>query len=81
MSRGLFIDIKKIEENEEQAVYLFSTRNGNSGKVAIHKKTGECFVIEEPEYDKESELAVRVGLKLLQHWRRGEYPNVTSWAS
>jgi len=79
---GLLIDIKKIEENEEKAVYSFSTfPNGNSGKVAIHKKTGECFVIDEPEYDKESKLAVRVGIVLVEHWRKGEFPDVTCWAS
>jgi len=79
---GLLIDIKKIEENEEAAVYLFSTvPNGNSGKVSINKKTGECFVIEEPEYDKESELAERVFRVLARHWTKGEFPDITCWAS
>ena len=56
---GLLIDIKKIEENKEKAFYLFSTPEGYFGEIYINKETGECFVVEEPEHDKESELAVR----------------------
>lgn len=78
---GMLIDIKKTEEDNIKAFYSFSTPEGDFGKVAIDKKTGECFVIEEPEWDKESKLAVRVGIKLVQHWKKGEYPNMTMWAS
>ena len=78
---GLLIDIQKDNENAEEVFYSFSTPEGYFGKVAINKKTGEPRVLEEPEWDKESELADRVGIKLIQHWRKGEFPDITMWAS
>lgn len=77
---GLLIDIKKDSENSKEAVYSFFVDYEYTGKVSIQKKTGECFVIEEPEYDKESELAMRVFRVLVRHWMKGEFPDVTMWA-
>lgn len=78
---GLLIDIKKTKENTVEVWYSFSTPEGDEGKVSIDKKTGECFVIEEPEWDKESELASRVFRVLARHWRDGKFPDMTMWAS
>lgn len=77
---GLLIDIKKIKEDASEAFYSFSTPEGDAGIVSIKKHNGECFVLEEPEWDKESKLAVRVGIVLVKHWRKGEYPDITMWA-
>jgi len=78
---GLLIDIKKIEENDMDVLYLFTTPEGDAGKVSINKLTGECFFIEEPEYDKESKLAIRVSRVLVRYWRKGEFPEITCWVS
>lgn len=78
---GLFIEINKIEENNQAALYAFCTSLGNAGKVRINKQSGECFVVEDAQNDKESKLAIRVGIKLVQHWRKGEFPDITCWAS
>lgn len=80
---GMLIEIKKITDLEDngEVVYTFSTPEGDFGKVSINKKTGECFAIEEPEWDKESKLAVRVGIILKEHWQEGEFPDITCWAS
>ena len=80
---GLLIDIKKDRETEEEVIYFFSTvPEDNSGTVSINKKTGECSVIEEPEFDKEgSELSRRVFRVLVRHWIKGEFPEQTCWAS
>ncbi len=78
---GMIIDIEKISENQEEAVYSFRTFDrGHTGKVAINKKTGEPRVIEEPAWDKESELAMRVFRVLVRHWQKGEFPEITMWA-
>jgi hypothetical protein len=80
---GMLIHIKKKSEynNGREFLYSFSTPEGDFGEVSIDKSTGECFVVQEPEWDKESKLAIRVGIKLLQHWRKGEFPDITMWAS
>jgi len=80
---GMLIYINKIagQKNDTEVLYSFNTPEGDVGKVYIDKKTGECFVLEEPEWDKTHKLAARVGIKLEQHWRKGEFPDVTCWAS
>jgi len=78
---GLFIEINKIEEKEQEVFYSFCTSEGNAGKVSINKDTGEFFVIEEPAWDKNHKLASRVGIKLEEHWEKGEFPDITCWAS
>lgn len=78
---GLLIDIKKMKENSEEVFYSFSTPEGDFGEVGINKVSGECFVIKEPEWDKESKLATRVFRVLSGCWRKGEFPEITCWAS
>lgn len=79
---GMIIDIEKIEENKDKAIYHFRTYdNGYTGKVSISKTDKEFFILEEPEWDKEHKLAYRVGAKLIQHWHKGEFPDVTRWVS
>lgn len=78
---GILIDIKKESETAESASYSFYIDYEYHGKVSINKKTGECFVIEEPVEDKESRLAIRVGRVLVEHWKKGEFPDITCWAS
>jgi hypothetical protein len=79
---ALFIEIRKIEDNDEKAVYSFYLdESGTGGKVAILKSTGECEIIERPLNDHENKLGGRVCIKLIQHWRNNEFPEVTCWAS
>lgn len=78
---GLLIDIKKMKENDVEVFYSFSTPEGDVGKVNINKGTGEFLVIEEPAWDKNHKLAARVGIKLEEHWEKGEFPDITCWAS
>ena len=80
----LYIEIKKTEENERKVTYSFEEHHlpkKSFGKVVIDKKSGEFFVLEEPEWDINHTLAVKTGLKLEQHWKKGEFPDVTCWVS
>lgn len=78
---GLLIDIKKVGESNEEAFYFFWTPEGDEGKVSINKNNGDIKVIEEPTKDIHQSLTTRVGAKLRQHWKNGEFPEVTMWAS
>ena len=84
---GIFnIEIRKIEENQKEAVYSFREHDlpkTGFGKISVNKKNGDIKIIEEAEWDKshEDELAIRAGTKILQHWRKGELPDITGWVS
>jgi hypothetical protein len=78
---ALYIEIRKTEENSSEVIYTFSTDLSGLGKVSIHKKTGDCNILKEPENDVEHILSSRVCRKLAKHWQKGEFPDITCWAS
>ncbi|MGD0465412.1 MAG: hypothetical protein ABSA84_01795 [Gammaproteobacteria bacterium] len=83
------IGIEKISETEIIARYQFInefSKNGikdeeNFGIIEINKKTGNCCLIKHLIDDENDELAFYAGRKLVSHWKDGEFPNVTCWAS
>ncbi len=84
---GIFnIEIKKILENENEVTYSFQEYDlpgTGFGEILINKRTGELIVIKEAEWDKNNKggLSLRAGTKILQHWRKGEFPEITGWVS
>ena len=52
-----------------------------SGKLRIDKKKyGEVYILEMAEGDS-GIRAQRAGWALMKHWRKGEFPEKTCWAS
>ena len=74
---GMLIDIKKVSEDDTKVFYLLSTPEGDVGKLSINKKTGDI----QSDNEEKKGLVVRAGIKLVQHWRKGEFPDITYWAS
>lgn len=50
------------------------------GKLKINKKSGEVDVVELAEGDN-GMYVQRATLTLIKHWRQGEFPDKTCWAS
>lgn len=74
---GMLIDIKKTSEDDTKAFYSLSTPEGDIGELSINKKTGDI----QSENEEKKGLVIRAGIKLVQHWRKGEFPDITYWAS
>lgn len=51
-----------------------------SGMLKINKTTGEVNVVENAEGDS-GMYSQRATLTLIKHWKKGEYPDRTCWAS
>ena len=84
-----------IEPDFVYYIYQFSivveTYRNNAGKlrnkikqvtgvIKINKQTGEIDVVELAEGDKGSHVQ-RAAAALKKHWKKGEFPDKTCWAS
>ena len=78
---AIYIPIKIIDENHYEAVYsFFGSGEVLIGKVKILKESGDVSLlwIKDAKYLFEYK---RVKRKLFLHWRLGELPQSTNWAS
>ena len=93
---GQNIGIFRVAETDEFADYLFCCglwvpdeneqgkyrqHQTNFGRVRINKQNGETEVIHIMPGDIGERRAAATICKLQQHWRKGELPQVTQWAS
>lgn len=79
---AFYIDIKKVSEDQEFVYYKYSgAPNKKYGLLKINKSNADVHVLEYAEDDEAGEHSKRACLKLMQHWRKGEYPAHTCWAS
>lgn len=91
---ALAITIVKISEDKNFAVYKYEfchpgesimVRNKQrfklvyeSGQLKINKHNGEISVLERAKHDSGIQMQ-GAALKLIQHWRKGEYPDKTGY--
>jgi len=92
MSVGLEVSLEKVRESAQVAEYKFFVRPGNGGLAvgsatgapgfaSIEKTTGQIELQQECPDDVEGLIFARASVALRRHWRVGEYPSATSWAS
>lgn len=75
---GIHIAIEKLKEDGRSADYEFRL-GGRRGFLRLDKRRGAVLLI---DVDPRDEMAFRCAArKLIDHWRRGEFPDRTSWAA
>lgn len=77
------VEVVKIKEEPDWVYYKYRSarRNVKFGQIRIAKSNGDVFLIENAESDESGAQAKRAGWKLIQHWTKGEYPDITYWES
>lgn len=79
---AIYLEIRKVAEDPERAIYTFSRVDGSKGELLLHKDRGEVELLTPMPGDSEEKgLWARAAHKLRMHWRSGSLPDVTSWAS
>ena len=78
---AFYIDLVKIKESDTHATYKFYTSADNVGIVEIRKSDGHVSEIETAPDDNLGRLFERSAWALMRHWKKGEYPEKTCWAS
>lgn len=75
---GIHIEIRKIREDRRAADYEFRF-GGRPGLFRLDKRTGAAVLI---DVDPRDAMAFRCSArKVIEHWRKGEFPDRTSWAA
>ena len=78
---AIYVEIVKVDETDANAEYSFGVSPGTVGRLSLDKANGSVRVVEALPDDADSRYAARARQKLLQHWRKGEIPDRTCWAS
>ena len=85
----MLIGIEKVSETETIARYKFNDDFANNvlkftdgfGIIEINKLTGNCDIVKPMHGDYSGKSAFYAGRKLVSHWKNGEFPDKTCWAS
>jgi len=75
------ISINKLSDDGKFVLYEYGTTGKKFGKIKINKENGDTLLVEVAESDDSYVKAKRACMKLIKHWRNGEYPEQTYWAS
>lgn len=77
------IEVIKVREDNDWVYYSYRSagRSVKLGEIKIRKENGDVFLIENAEGDESGAQAKRASWKLIEHWKKGEYPEKTYWES
>lgn len=78
---AIYIQIRKLSEDNAVALYSFGALNEIIGKIKISKSSGAISLIEITDSARTQFYLSRVGRKLAQHFEKGEFPDETCYAA
>ncbi|KRB98278.1 hypothetical protein [Duganella sp. Root198D2] len=78
---AFYITINKIAETADICTYEFLDHEAGRGVLQIGKDTGDITEIMAAPGDTAGRIFERAAVKVLRHWKIGEYPAETCWAS
>lgn len=80
---AVYILIRKLSETDFEAVYDYfpDTDENCFGRLLIRKVTGEIVRLIDCANDEKDFCYSRAARKVLDHQKKGEYPQTTAWAS
>jgi hypothetical protein len=78
---AFYIVIKKINETNETVSYEYSDEQTGRGQLRLAKASGDVTEIIHAPGDNSGRRFQRAAMKIAQHWKAGEFPEETCWAS
>lgn len=76
-----YIDLDKIEHTEGYVRYKYYNRPDNVGIIELDFTTGKFREITAAPDDPNGYMFERAAMKIAKHWKSGELPEKTCWAS
>jgi len=73
--------LRKESETERDAIYFFGPDEGRFGKWMIDKRSGEIELLEPIPGDRTTFYSSRAASRLEQHFKKGEFPDETMYAT
>jgi hypothetical protein len=78
---AIYISIRKVKEDATFVEYVFGTSDNELGRMKLSKSSGAVQLIQPAPNDREERLFRRAAHKIETHWKKGELPGETCWAS
>ena len=78
---AFYVMLIKVNEDEQGVTYHFGSNSEHLGKVHLDKQNGTIQEIETINSENYQHLLTRAGVKLRQHWKSGNFPEHSCWAS
>ena len=78
---AVYISIHKVGEDPTSAEYTYETADGIQGRLKVEKASGQITLLQLAPNDDDTMLFQRASHKINKHWKRGELPSDTCWAS
>jgi hypothetical protein len=78
---AFYITINKTSETAEACTYEFSDTETGKGLLRIEKETGNVTEVMAAPGDTSGRRFERAAVKIMRHWKLGEFPDETCWAS
>ena len=79
---AIYVPIRKVKEDDVSVEYRFSwSMETNFGLLQVDKRTGEVRVIQALPGDEKNRAFNCAARKVFLHWKEGEFPDETCWAS
>ena len=78
---AFYVMLIKVNEDEQGVTYSFGSDSEHLGKIHLDKHQGTIQEIEPINSENYQHLLVRAEVKLRQHWKAGNFPDHTCWAS
>lgn len=78
---AFYIEIDKISENVDEAIYEFSDTEAGKGRLRLDKASGDVMEVVAAPGDVHGRRFQRAAVKVVGHWKEGQLPDKTCWAS
>lgn len=78
---AFYVMLVKVNEDDQGVTYNFGTDPEHLGKVHLDKDNGKIQEIEAINIENYQHIFTRAVIKLRQHWKAGNFPDHTCWAS
>ena len=78
---AFYVLILKEKEDETGVTYRFGPHEDRLGSLWIDKFSGEVKELQETPEQNSQAFFQRAAVKVWQNWKKGAFPEKTSWAS
>lgn len=78
---AFYITIQKIRETSSSVDYEFFDEQIGKGQLQLSKVSGDIREVLHAPGDNSGRRFQRAAMKVVQHWKIGELPEQTCWAS
>ncbi len=79
---AVYLDITKMSETAQSAVYRYENTDGESGEFSTSKETGESTLLRPMKGEQNQQFFKRAARKVYLAWQnKRDLPEKTQWAS